>query len=395
MGALRERNFRLLYIGRVISITGDKLAPVALAFAVLGLTGSPSDLGSILAARVVAMVVFLLAGGVWSDRLPRRAVLIGTDLVRCASQGLTAVLLLAGWATVWHLVVLQAVAGAGQAFFRPASTGLVPDTVTRPHLQQANALLGISEHATTIIGPAIAGVIVATIGAGWAIGVDAATYVASAAFLLRVHVDESGRRRLEGSFLADLAAGWSAFRSRTWLVAMVAEYSLYHLAVFAPFYVLGPTIAQRDLGGAPAWATVLTVYGAGAIAGGGAGLRLRPARPLLVVAALFLLDAAPLLALALTESVAAIAAAAFFGGAASGYGATVWETTLQERIPPESLSRVSSYDWLGSMAFLPLGYALAGPVAAWSGVEAVLVAGAALQILSVPVLLSSPAIRRG
>src|SRR5437763_4813779 len=172
VGALGERDFRLLYVGRVISITGDKLAPVALAFAILGLTGSAADLGYVLSARVVAMVVLLLAGGVWSDRLPRRAVLIGTDLLRFATQSLTAVLLIGGWAAIWQLVVLQALAGAGQAFFRPASTGLIPDLVRGRHLQQANALLGVSEQATTIIGPAVAGVIVATLGAGVAVGLD-------------------------------------------------------------------------------------------------------------------------------------------------------------------------------------------------------------------------------
>jgi hypothetical protein len=393
VGALGERDFRLLYIGRVISITGDKVAPVALAFAVLGLTGSAADLGYVLSARVIAMVALLLAGGVWADRLPRRAVLIGTDLLRFATQGLTAALLLGGWATLWQLIVLQVLAGAGQAFFRPASTGLIPDIVSRPRLQQANALLGVSEQASTIIGPAIAGLLVATVGAGWAVGLDATTYAASAMFLFCLRLDESHRERRSKSFLADLSAGWNEFRSRRWLVALVAEYSLYHLAVFAPFYVLGPTIAARDLGGAPAWAAILTVYGIGAIGGGSAALRLAPRRPLMTVALLFLLNALPLLALALTDRVALIAIAAVFSGSTSGYAAAVWETTLQERVPAEALSRVSSYDWLGSMAFLPLGYAIVGPLAAWIGLETVLIIGAAAQSVSVPLLLSVASIR--
>jgi predicted MFS family arabinose efflux permease len=393
LGALGERDFRLLYIGRVVSITGDKVAPVALAFAVLGLTDSAVDLGYVLSARVVAMVVFLLVGGVWADRLPRRATLIGTDLLRFATQGLTAILLLAGWAEVWQLIVLQAIAGAGQAFFRPASTGLIPDTVSRARLQQANALLGMSEHATTIFGPAIAAAIVATVGPGWAIGLDALTYAVSALFLVRLRVDESRRRRPRGTFVADLGEGWAEFRSRRWLVALVGEYALYHLAVFAPFYVLGPTLAARDLGGAAAWGVIMTAFGAGAIAGGVAGLRLQPTRPLLVVAALFALHALPLVALALTDIVALIGATTFLAGVTSAFAAAIWETTLQERVPAEALSRVSSYDWLGSMAFLPLGYALVGPLAEWLGVEAVLIVGAALQLASVPVLLAMRSIR--
>jgi MFS family permease len=391
-GVLGERNFRVLYIGRAVSITGDKIAPIALAFAVLALTDSPADLGFVLSARVIVMVVLLLVGGVWSDRLPRRAVLVGTDLLRFATQGATAVLLLAGWATIWQLVVLQALAGGGQAFFRPASTGLIPSIVAKPRLQQANALLGVSEQATNVLGPVIAGAIVATTGSGWAIGLDAGSYAVSAAFLLGLRVDESARERPARSFIADLSEGWQAFRSRAWLVALVAEYALYHFAVFAPFYVLGPTVAARELGGAGAWATILAVYGIGAIFGGIAGLRLRPARPLVVVSALFLLDAPPLVALALSESVALIAAAALLAGAASGYGAAVWETTLQELVPAEALSRVSSYDWLGSMAFLPLGYAAVGPAAEWLGVATGLLIGSALQVASVPALLATHSI---
>ena len=393
IGALAERDFRLLYIGRVVSITGDKIAPVALAFAVLGLTGSAADLGYVLSARVVAMVVFLLVGGVWADRLPRRATLIGTDLLRFATQGLTAFLLLAGWAEVWQLIALQAIAGAGQAFFRPASTGLIPDIVSRGRLQQANALLGMSEQGTTILGPAAAAAIVATVGAGWAIGLDAVTYAVSALFLLGLSVDESRRPRPQGSFLADLGAGWSEFSSRRWLVVLVSEYALYHLAVFAPFYVLGPTLATRDLGGAAAWGVIMTAFGVGAIVGGVAGLRLKPTRPLLVVTALFTLDALPLIALALTDAIALIASTTFLAGGASAFAAAVWETTLQQSVPADALSRVSSYDWLGSMAFLPFGYALVGPLAAWIGIEALLIVGAGLQLASVPVLLAMRPIR--
>jgi len=394
VGALSERDFRLLYTGRVISVTGDKLAPVALAFAILALTGSAADLGYVLSARVIAMVALLLAGGVWSDRLPRRFVLIGTDLLRFTTQGLTAALLIWGWAAIWQLAVLQALAGAGQAFFRPASTGLIPDLVSRAHLQQANALLGVSEQATTIVGPAIGGILVAAAGAGWAIALDAATYAVSAICLARLWIDESWRTGRRGSFLTDLGSGWRDFRSRSWLVAMVGEYSLYHLAVFAPFYVLGPAIALRHLGGPAAWATILSVYGVGAIIGGGIGLRYRPPRPLVAVAALMGLSAPPLVALALTSSVALISTAALLAGASSSFAAAVWETTLQERVPREALSRVSSYDWLGSMAFLPLGYALAGPAASWLGTTPVLVVGAAAQTMAVLLLLSTRPIHR-
>jgi MFS family permease len=393
-GALAEHDFRLLFGGRVVSVVGDKIAPVALAFAVLDLTGSPADLGYVLAARVVTMVALLLAGGVWADRLPRRGVLVGTDLLRLATQGTTALLLLGGRAAIWQLVILQAAAGAGQAFFRPASTGLVPRVVSGSNLQQANALLALSEHGTTIVGPLVAGAVVATIGPGWAIGIDAITYAVSALFLLRLRLVESRAERRR-SFLADLGDGFEEFRSRSWLVAVVGEYAFYHLVFFAPFYALGPAIAGRDLGGARAWGVLLSAYGVGAIAGGAAGFRVRPQRPLRTIAVLFALDVPVLAALALTDSVAAIAVAAVLSGAAGGFGAPVWETTLQQHVPPAALSRVSAYDWLGSMAFLPLGYAIVGPAAEWIGAEAVLLVGAALLLGSVPALLAVPSVRNG
>jgi MFS family permease len=376
LGALGERDFRLLFLGRIISSVGDKVFPVAIAFAVLELTHSASDLGLILGARVFAMVALLLAGGIWSDRLSRRNVLIGTDLLRFVSQGATAVLLLAGWATVWELVLLQVAAGAGQGFFRPASTGLVPETVSPERLQQANALLGISQNGSTLLGPALAGVLVAGVGAGWAVGLDALSFLASAAFLVRLPLDRGAERIEQESFVADLAAGWNEFRSRTWLVTLVGGFSLFHLVVFAPFFVLGPLVAEQSLGGAPAWAAIMVAFGAGALVGGGLGLRLRPDRPLLWVDVAFVPQALPLAALALRAPTWAIAATAAVSGAAGGYGSAVWETTLQQRIPKHVLSRVSSYDWLGSMAFLPLGYAIVGPLADAFGVEGVLWAGA-------------------
>src|SRR6266511_1967027 len=216
LGALQERQFRLFFIGQSTSLLGDGMVPVALAFVVLDLTGSVSDLGFVLAARAVPMIVFLLVGGVFADRLSRRAVMIGADLIRFGSQGLVAVLLLSGTAQLWHLLVLVALGGAATAFFNPALTGLTPMIVSEERLQQANVLRGIAMGAGGIAGPAVSGALVATVGAGWALAADAATFPVSAVFLAQLSLPPHERLPAR-PFVRDLLEGWNAVRSRTWL----------------------------------------------------------------------------------------------------------------------------------------------------------------------------------
>lgn len=394
LGALEEREFRRLWIGQAVSAFGDQLVPVALAFAVLDLTGSASDLGLVLAAQTVPLVAFMLAGGVWADRLRRQRVMLVSDVVRSAAQGLTAALLLSGAVRVWQLIALQAVYGTAQAFFHPASTGLVPQTVSAPRLQQANALLGLSHSASGIAGPAVAGVLVATVGPGLAIAVDAGTFAVSVWFLALLRPVERGRPEPTGrSFLADLRSGWDEFRSRSWLWVSVLQFSSFFLIVLGPYLVVGPAIARRSLGGASAWAIIRAAAGIGSVVGGAVSLRVRPRHPLY---AAFLASVAwiPQLALlALAAPALAIAACALLGAAAMTFSATLWFTVLQEHIPPESISRVSAYDWTGSFLFLPLGYALAGPVAGWIGSEATLLFGAGWMVASTLAVLAVPSVR--
>jgi MFS family permease len=215
-GALRHANFRLLFLGQAISSLGDRLVPVALAFAVLDLTGSVTDLGLVAAAQTVPLIAFVLLGGVWADRLPRQRVMLASDAVRAVAQGVSALLLLQGQAHVWQLAALQAVYGGAEAFFGPASTAVVPQTIESGDLQQANALMALSGNVAAVLGPAFAGVIVATIGAGWGLAIDAGTFVASAIFLALMRV-KPVILASRASTLAELRAGWQAFRSRTWL----------------------------------------------------------------------------------------------------------------------------------------------------------------------------------
>jgi MFS family permease len=388
---LREREYRLFFLGQAVSLLGDGMVNVALAFAVLDLTGSASELGLVLAARMLPLVGFLLAGGVLADRLPRRTVMIAADLVRVASQGAIAALLIAGVAEVWQLAALSAVTGSATAFFNPASTGLMPAVVSAERLQQANALRGLAMAAGQIAGPALAGVLVAGAGAGWALAVDAATFAVSVAFLVRLHVPAMARLVVR-SPLADLREGWDTFRSLTWLWTFVAAATIGNF-VSAASGVLGPLVAKESLGGATAWALIVSALGVGSLAGGVLALHVQPRRPMLTATLPLYLFAAPLAMLALEVPAIYIAAVSLLSGAALMISNTIWETTLQRHVPPAALSRVSAYDWFGSLAFQPIGFAIWGPVAELSGVSTTLWVAFSIQIVTTTALLLVPSIR--
>jgi len=391
--ALEERQFRLVFTAQATSVLGDNVVPVALAIAVLHLTGSATDLGLVLAARTVPAILLILIGGVWADRLPRQRLMITSDLVHFTSQALMAALLIGGVARLWQLILLQVVHGTATAFYRPAATGLVPQTIGRDRLQQANALLFLALSFGTIAGPAVAGILLLVASAGWAIALDALTFLASASLLSRLrpigYVEVSEGR----GFFSDLARGWNEVRSRTWLWVTMLDAAIFQCAVLGSFYVLGPLVAERSLGGSSSWAAILTAFGIGAVVGAGAALRWRPRHPLFVLYVL-IRGVAPVIVLsALGAALWLIVPAEVVAGLGMGLGGTLWETTLQQRIPTESLSRVSAYDWMASGALRPLGLIAAGPVAAALGVETTLLAAAAILVSSSGLALFVPSIR--
>jgi predicted MFS family arabinose efflux permease len=386
LDVLRERDFRLVYGAQVVSLLGDGIIPVALAFAVLEETGSATDLGLVLAARTVPMIASLLVGGVVADRWSRRRVMIAADVVRFVSQAALGVLLVSDTAQLWQLMVLQAILGGATGFFNPASIGLIPQVVSQARLQEANALRGAALAVGGIAGPVIAGVLVATVGSGEALLADAATFGSSAVLLARVRVREVPAAAPAAGFFAELRDGWREMRSRTWAWTVVTAFSLINLLI-APFYVLGPLIARRELGGATAWAGILAARGVGEVMGAIVSLQVRPARPLLVAVLACGLGFIPTMLLAAGASAVVIGAAAVVSGGGVMVFNTLWETTMQSHIPPTALSRVSAYDWFGSLTFQPLGFALAGPVAGEIGVAATLWAAAALELCLVASLL--------
>jgi MFS family permease len=387
--ALRERSFRILFAARTASFLGTNLAPIAVAFAVLGLTGSATWVGLSFAAWTLAQIATLLVGGIVADRLPRRRVMVGSDTVNFCVRAAMGALLVAGSMDVKLLIALQAVGGAATAFYSPASAGLVPETVPPRLLQQANGLMSIARYAAFPLGAAAGGAVVATIGAGEALLLDAATYGTSALLLTRLRLPERARRTAAPNFVRELREGWHAFTEHTWVWVLTVWISFYFLVTYAPFFVLGPYIARSSLGGAGAWATIVTGEGLGALAGGIVALRYRPNRAWVLVCGLFVATAVQSVLLAEHAHAVAIAAAAVLAGFAFSFGTVVFETGVQQRVVPEKLSRVSAYNWLGAMAFLPAGYALAGPLAdaigtsryLWIGAGWVVVTTAALMLV--------------
>jgi MFS family permease len=391
---LANRDLRRFLTGYAATMLGTTMTPVALTFAVLDRGGDAGDVGLVLTAESVPLVLLLLAGGVVSDRLPRRWVMVVADVVRACTQALLAVLLITGEPPLGVLMAAAAVLGAGQAFEGPALTALMPEITPAHQLQQANALRGIAESAGRGLGPAIGGVVVAVAGAGWAVGLDAVTYAVSALCLAGLHISHEPRGSgHSASFLGDLREGWVAFRSRTWLWVVVAQWSLLCLLVLPAYMVLGAVVADDDLGGARSWGLILAGEGFGSVVGGLAMLRLRFHRPLAAGVIGAMAFALPLIALATGRPVGVVAVASVAAGMGMSVLATTWETALQRHVEPEALSRVSSYDWFGSVGTLPIGFALVGPISGVLGIDGALWLAVVVWTTASLVVLMVPSVR--
>jgi MFS family permease len=360
---------------------GDRMVTIALAFAVLGLGGSASEVGVVLACRALPLVATLLIGGVVADRVSRRAVMVAADLSRVATQGLLGALLILGHPPIWSLAVLAGLTGAATGFFNPAATGLLPAVVPPEQLQPANGLRATAMSGGEILGPAIAGVLIATVGPGWAIAIDAVSFAVSAAFLAQLRLPRRIAREAS-SFVHDLRTGWVEFRSRSWVWSLVLAASLGNL-LWGAVNVLGPVVAKRELGGAAVWGTVMATMGIGALAGSIVAIRARPHRPLVVGVLALVLFALPPALLAAGAPTALLAVGTFLAGGGMMLGISLYESTFQRNIPPDVLSRVSSYDWLGSVALQPVGLAIWGPIAVAIGIDEALWLAAILLFLSV------------
>jgi MFS family permease len=391
LAPLQERRFRLLWLGRVSSAIGDALVPVALAFAVLSVNHSPTALGGVLAAFMVTRVAFTLVGGVVADRLPRRAVMLACDGARAVVEAFTATMLLTHQMTLPLFFVTAGLFGAASAFFGPASDGLVPQTISAANLRPANALLGMSQNAMNVFGPALSGVLIAVAGTGWVFAIDACSFVASAYFLLQLRLPPHVRAP-RSDFLRELRDGFREVTSRAWVRAPIVGFAITNFC-FASFIVLGPVIFREQLGGARNWGIVSACGAVGAIFGSLASVRLHPHRPLTFGFVAMMLIGLPIAALARPLPALAIAAAWGFGMASIALGNTYWETTLQRRIPASVFSRVRSYDILVSFVFMPIGFVAFPLISRVLGVETTLLAAAAVAAATSLAIALVPAVR--
>lgn len=373
-----HRDFRWLFLSQTISTTGDRIVLVALALLVTERTGSTADLGLVLGAYTAAQVVFLLLGGVWADRLPRHRIMLSTDLIRGGLHALLAVLILAHTVEIWQLVAIEALFGAAEAFFRPAFSGLVPQTVPEELIQEANALNNLTQTIAEFAGPALATALVLTLGTGAAFAVDAGTFFVSALLLAFVRPRSRGEQAERTSLARELLDGFREVRARTWVWVTIAVFSFQLLGAYAPYVVLGPTVAGDHYGDPALFGWLAASVGLGTGIGSLLALRLRPRRPLVAGILLVLPFCLMLVVFAAGLPFAALLPI----GAATGVGVALfgvwWQTALAQRIPPRALSRVTSYDWMGSLALLPVGYIVVGVLADELGATGVMAGGGLL-----------------
>ncbi|MFJ2028124.1 MFS transporter [Streptosporangium sp. NPDC087985] len=392
---LRDRRFTLLLAARTISVLGSSFAPVALAFGILELPGATATtLSVVLTAEALPMVAFMLVGGVIADRLPRHRVMMAGETLNAAAFSCLAAMLLTGWTPLPALVVAAAASGIAMAILFPALTGIVPDVVPTDRLQTANAMLGLGANSARVAGLVLSGAAVVLLGGGWALAVSATMFAVAAVLIatLRLAPAERGASG-NHSVLADLRGGWREFISRQWLWVVVAQFSVLVMAVQAAHGVLGPLVAKESLGGAPAWSAILAGEAVGMLGGVFVALRLRPRRPILVATVLTVPTALPYLLLGLGTPLWTIVAGAVVMGVCFDIFGVLWNTTMQREVPPESLSRVSSYDALGSLMFGPVGLLVAGPLAILIGPRPALLGCAAVVVLSSLAALLSPGVR--
>jgi MFS family permease len=325
-------------------------------------------------------VGFLLIGGVWADRLPRHLVVVTTDVIRFGLHALLALLIFTGAVEIWHIAVIEACFGTAEAFYRPAFTGLVPQTVPEEEIQPARAAFGTVETIAEFAGPALATALVLGVGPGWAFALDAATFLVSAAFLVRLRPRRRGEPAERTTVLAELREGWAEVRSRTWIWVIVAAFSLGLLTAFGPWMTLGPTISQETYDTAAVYGILASAMGAGTIAGALVGFRWRPRHPMRMGMLLALPLPISLGCFGLGLPVGVLLPVFVLAGMGIALFDIWWHTALAERVPPHMLSRVTAYDWMGSLALLPIGYVLAGPLGEALGAVEVLTVGSALAL---------------
>ncbi len=379
---LAIRDFRLLLADRLLAPASAGFSMVGVSFAVLNLTGSSADLSYVLAAQIAPSLVFALIGGVAADRFPPQRVIIAANLMMAVGEGTFGVLVLTGRPPLWAMIGLEALTGTGMAVFYPASQALLPRLVPGGLLQEASAISRLAMNSGMMSGAALAGLLVAAEGPGWALSLCGIGMVGTVPLLLSIR---TGRARVPGGaggagMLSELREGWSEFRSHTWLWVIVAEFCVVMMAWYGAFSVLGPVVAREHLGGPAAWGAITAADSLGLIAGGLVSLRITPRKPMRFVVLTGGAVAISPLSLAMVLPLPAICAASFCIGVLVEMMMVQWTVTMARNIPPGMLARVSSYDVLGSVMAMPAGALIAGPLGAAIGTSAAQYAAAAVIV---------------
>ncbi|KOU40865.1 MFS transporter [Streptomyces sp. WM4235] len=388
------RNYSLLTAAAVVTNLGSHGALIAASFAVIQTGGSPGDVGLVAAARTLPLVLFLLIGGAIADRLPRHRVMVGANALNCVSQAAFAVIVLTGHPRLWQMMLLTALCGTGTAFFNPAAEGMLLSTVSGPHANRAFALFRMAMNGAGIGGAALGGALIAAMGPGWVLAVDAAAFAVAGALRAFLDVGHIPDRVPGGGLLSDLREGWVEFKARPWLWSIVLQFSVVVAVVGAAEAVYGPLVARDRLGGAAPWGLALAFFGVGTIAGAFLMMAWKPRRLLLVGTLCVFPLALPSAGLAVPLPVWALCLVMLVSGLAIEVFGVSWMTTMHQEIPEEKFSRVSAYDWFGSVSMLPLATALAGPVESAVGRTSALWGCAALVILVTGLVLLVPDVRR-
>jgi MFS family permease len=392
LAPLRQRRFAWYFASRLVNSLGTTMATIALAFAVLDLTGSATALGQVLAAHTIPMVLFLLFGGVVADRLPRTLVIQVSNLTSGVTQGVVAALVISGTAELWHILCLEAVHGLASGLGFPALGAVVPDLVPRRDLQRANALLSLSRGMTTILGPSLGALLVVTVGPGWALAVDAATWLAAAALLAPVRLPAPVRDRPRTGMVAELREGWDLFRMTTWLWVVVLAFGALNAISTGALHTLGPAVAQDTIG-RQAWGLALSAEAVGLLATTLVMLVVPLQRPLLYGMLGMSTLAAPLAALGLGAPAAVLVVLFVVAGVGSQVFGLGWSLAMQENIPRDMQARAWSYDSLGSFVAMPLGQLLYGPLGEAFGSREVLVVSGFLYAAVCLLTLTSASVR--
>lgn len=393
LALLRDPSFARVFAARSISAFGTGMAPVAVPFAVLeDLGGTPLEVGYVVAAGALAQILVQLFGGALADRGSRKRQMVGADLLAALAQGTFAAVLLGGVATLPLAIALQALIGVGFALHWPAAVGLVPLVAPRDQLQPANALLAIAHSTALGLGAAAGGLLAARFGAGAALAVDAASFAASALLVAGVRPRPQPRGS-SGSLWGELRAGWREFTSHRWLWAIVLQFTVMTAGWFGTFAVVGPIVAQRQLGGADAWGTIAGAFGFGLVAGGFVSLRVYFPRPMLAATLTCFGGALLPLLLVAPAPLVWIAAGALVAGVGFEIFSVLWNTALHTHVDPAALSRVSAYDVVGSIALVPLGELAAGFGVEAFGAPLTLLVAAAAIVLPTAAVLFVPEVR--